>query len=319
MPSARTRLAVVAAGVLAVAALLGVSASASSAAWPTCQGEPATIVGTDGNDLLSGTSDDDVIVGLAGDDQIRGNGGFDLICGGDGNDTLVETNPGWIGLAFAAGDAGDDVIQAGGDAIVIADYEESPTAVTVDLGAGTATGDGTDTLIAVRGAWGSQFDDSLTGSGQTDFLLGDAGNDTLSGLGGKDVLEGGLGDDAMDGGSGTDGGWYGDSATAVHVDLAHGAATGEGSDHLTSIENLTGSKRADVLIGNSARNQFDGRGGNDRLYGAGGNDLFLGGGGADRVYGGVGKDSLDGGAGKDYADGGPARDICRAERKVHCP
>jgi len=302
MLSPRTRWTVIAVGVLAAAAfVLGISASASSAAWPTCLGQPATILGTDGNDLLSGTSDDDVIVGLAGDDQIRGNGGVDYICGGDGNDTILQTDGGWLGLGFVAGNAGDDVIQGGGNALVVADYLESPAPVTVDLGAGTATGDGTDTLVRVDGAWGSQFDDTLTGSGHTDYLLGDAGNDTLAGLGGSDLMEGDAGDDVMDGGTGADLGWYGDSAAAVQVNLAHGTATGEGSDRLTSIENLVGSKRADVLVGNAGRNQFQGRGGNDRLYGA------------------AGKDMLDGNGGKDRADGGPARDVCHAERKVHCP
>jgi Ca2+-binding RTX toxin-like protein len=302
MLSPKTRWAVVAAGALAAAGLvLGISASASSAAWPTCLGEPATIVGTDGNDLISGTSDDDVIIGLAGDDQIRGNGGFDRICGGDGNDAVLQTDPDFLGFAFVSGGAGDDTMQAGGDALVVADYQESTAPVTVNLGAGTATGEGTDTLIRVDGVWGSPFDDSLTGSGHTDYLLGDAGNDTLSGLAGADLMEGDPGDDTMDGGTGGDVGWYGDSLTAVQVNLAKGTATGEGSDRLTSIENLIGSKRADVLSGNSGRNSIDGRGGNDRLYGAGG------------------KDRLDGSGGKDRADGGPARDVCHAERRVHCP
>ena len=35
-----------------------------------CFGEPATIIGTPGDDVLSGTSGDDVIVGLEGTDVI---------------------------------------------------------------------------------------------------------------------------------------------------------------------------------------------------------------------------------------------------------
>jgi uncharacterized delta-60 repeat protein len=62
---------------------------------PTCQGRPATIVGTDGDDTLIGTPVDDVIVGLKGNDVIDGKGGKDFLCGAVGNDTL-------------SGDLGDD-------------------------------------------------------------------------------------------------------------------------------------------------------------------------------------------------------------------
>lgn len=53
---------------------------------PTCFGQPATIVGTNGDEWLDGTEGDDVIVALDGDDSIAGNGGRDLLCGGRGND-----------------------------------------------------------------------------------------------------------------------------------------------------------------------------------------------------------------------------------------
>jgi Ca2+-binding RTX toxin-like protein len=295
---------VVAAGVLTAAALvlcISASASASPAAWPTCLGQPATIVGTDGNDTITGTDEDDVIVGLAGDDQILGNGGWDLICGGDGNDTIIQNDRGFYNLAFAAGDAGDDTIQAVRDALVVADYQESPAAATVDLGAGTATGNGTDTLIRVHGAWGSSFDDTLTGSPGEDYLLGDDGNDTLSGLAGSDMVEGDPGNDILDGGTGHDRAWYGDSATAVRVNLAKGTGTGEGSDQLKSIEDIIGSRYGDVLVGSPGAN------------------AIWGGRGKDRLYGGGGRDRLSGESGKDFADGGPARDVCVAEKKVRCP
>ena len=48
--------------------------------------EPATIVGTNGNDLLRGTPGRDVIPGLDGNDLIVGLGGDDAICGGRGNE-----------------------------------------------------------------------------------------------------------------------------------------------------------------------------------------------------------------------------------------
>src|SRR5207253_2185852 len=54
----------------------------------TCQGHPATIVGTPGDDIIVGTSAPDVIAGLGGNDVILGERGNDIICGGPGDDSL---------------------------------------------------------------------------------------------------------------------------------------------------------------------------------------------------------------------------------------
>ena len=55
----------------------------------TCGGEPATIIGTEGDDGLTGTPGSDVIVGLGGNDVLSGVDGFDILCGGEGNDTFL--------------------------------------------------------------------------------------------------------------------------------------------------------------------------------------------------------------------------------------
>jgi hypothetical protein len=54
----------------------------------TCQGKPATIVGTSGSDVRTGSRGRDVIVGLGGNDSLSGIAGNDLICGGAGKDNL---------------------------------------------------------------------------------------------------------------------------------------------------------------------------------------------------------------------------------------
>jgi Ca2+-binding RTX toxin-like protein len=54
----------------------------------TCLAQPATIVGTPGDDNLVGTEGRDVIAGLQGNDEIRGLGGDDLICTDEGNDRM---------------------------------------------------------------------------------------------------------------------------------------------------------------------------------------------------------------------------------------
>ncbi len=154
------------------------------AARPKCLGMRATIVGTAGADVLRGTAGDDVIAGLGGNDVLKGLGGDDDICGGPGNDRLVggpgsfdrlsggpgnDTLLGGAGSDFLLGGSGNDVLN-GGDSYDDASFEHSPNAVTADMTAGTATGEGSDTLIGVE---------NLTGSPHDDVLVGDA-NGTLS-------------------------------------------------------------------------------------------------------------------------------------------
>lgn len=55
---------------------------------PTCDIADATIVGTNGNDVLVGTDGDDVIWAGPGKDIVFGMGGDDIICGGDDPDLL---------------------------------------------------------------------------------------------------------------------------------------------------------------------------------------------------------------------------------------
>jgi Ca2+-binding RTX toxin-like protein len=102
---------------------------------------------------------------------------------------------------------------------------------------------------------------------------------------------------------------------------------GWGTDRLRSIEDLHGSQKGDVLVGDGGNNAISGHCGSDRIVGGGGNDVLAGddcpvsGGlpGQDRMYGGSGRDRLSGGPKADYADGGAGRDVCRAEKKRRCP
>jgi parallel beta-helix repeat protein len=121
---------------------------------PTCLGLEATIVGTEGDDVLMGTAGDDVIVGLGGDDEIEGLGGDDVICGGDGEDLL-------------RGGPGDDMLDGGMGSDVL------------------RGGPGNDELDAKRGH------DRLRGGEDDDILRGGRGRDRLNGNDGNDVLRGG--------------------------------------------------------------------------------------------------------------------------------
>jgi hypothetical protein len=75
----------------------------------TCDGKPATIVGTAGNDTITGTTGADVIAGLGGADTIRGDGGGDRICGGGGNDVIA----GGGGNDRLFGGPGNDTLKGG--------------------------------------------------------------------------------------------------------------------------------------------------------------------------------------------------------------
>jgi RTX calcium-binding nonapeptide repeat (4 copies) len=82
------------------------AATPPSHAPPTCNGKPATIVGTDGSDDLGGTQGPDVIVGLGGNDFTNGRHGNDVICGGDGADYI----DGGLGEDRLLGQAGRDAL-----------------------------------------------------------------------------------------------------------------------------------------------------------------------------------------------------------------
>ncbi|MDG6100878.1 S8 family serine peptidase [Dactylosporangium aurantiacum] len=191
---------------MVLGALGGVGTAATAAPPPTCDGRPATIVGTAGRDVLVGTPGPDVIVALAGNDIVHGNGGADLICGdagadvldggvgadrllgGPGNDLLI----GGQGSDTAAGGDGNDLL-SGGSGDDLLDGDAGRDVLNGGVGADVLSGgDGTDYLDGGAGA------DLVSGGGGDDWLGGGAGADTLRGDAGKDRADGGAGTDACD-------------------------------------------------------------------------------------------------------------------------
>jgi Ca2+-binding RTX toxin-like protein len=103
---------VAAAGVMALGAQTGAQTQAPTPrgqATPTCDGKPATIIGTDGSDNRGGTRGPDVIVGLGGGDVVKPGAGNDVICGGKGTDVLW----GGPGKDTLLGQAGRDILGGG--------------------------------------------------------------------------------------------------------------------------------------------------------------------------------------------------------------
>jgi Ca2+-binding RTX toxin-like protein len=83
--------------------------STAAAATKTCLGQPVTIMGTPGNDVLKATQPGDVIFGGAGRDTISGLGMGVFLCGGRGADTIYAFKPG-----APNADAGLDALLKGG-------------------------------------------------------------------------------------------------------------------------------------------------------------------------------------------------------------
>ena len=217
---------------LSVLAAAGPAPAASPAAERTCRGLTATVVGTPGDDVLTGTRGADVVVGLRGDDTLVGLAGDDVLCGGGGADDLAgghgadrlyggrDAHEERRRRTVVAGDLleggpGDDHLSTGlqqweGRLWVlrgnIISFRHSARAVTVDLRARTAVGEGSD--VVVRGpsldVVGSAHDDVLQGSRADEVLDGLRGDDTTRGGGGADAVLDYFGDDELDGGAGND-------------------------------------------------------------------------------------------------------------------
>jgi Ca2+-binding RTX toxin-like protein len=215
-----------------VAAVLAATAlPAAHAGELTCFGEPATIAGTDGDDVLLLTPGHDVVVAGPGDDDIYDPAfeedepsasdpfpgpeltGDDVVCAGPGDDAIERA------LRVDAG-PGDDFVRDGH---------------TVDLGAGRDRidnydcrpsriwgGDGNDIIYSGFLSWeeGSDeddhdplegleedcpADDDMVDAGPgDDVVYGGDGADLISGGDGDDHLDGWLGDDRCSGGAGRD-------------------------------------------------------------------------------------------------------------------
>ena len=228
-----------------------------------------TINGTNTGDTLYGTDAADTINGLGGNDQLKGFGGADRLDGGTGIDT-----------AF---------------------YSDSTVGVTVNLTQGRGFGGSAegDTLFNIENLFGSSYNDQLTGNaydnalnglGGSDILKGGGGDDTLDGGSGDDTLKGGGGADTLIGGPGNDTADFSDDTAGYTVSLVTGLAirnfspNNQPEDHLSSIENITGSAYFDNLTGNAGANVLRGGDGDDILDGGGGADIMYGGAGNDRFY-----------------------------------
>jgi Ca2+-binding RTX toxin-like protein len=251
------------------------------------------LVGGPFDDVLEGDDGPiNFLIGLAGNDVLTGNGGDNLFGPGAGDDQLI------------GGDAFDFMVNDIPN-LFIPPLEPLAGPMTVDLTTGTATGNGTDTLVAIDGVSGSLGDDVMIGNGSdNEFTRLIDGSDTVDAGGGNDVVDGGDGADDLDGGPGIDLLGNLDATAGMTVDLSV-PSTSHG-DTVAGFENVWGTTFDDVLTGDDGPNEILGIDGNDDIVGLDADDVLIGDGfGATDV-------------GDDSADGGNGFDACEAESEANC-
>ncbi|MGY2703475.1 hypothetical protein [Nocardioides sp. HB32] len=204
---------------LALTAGLLVGLPQSAQAQESCNGDPATIVGTPGAAIV-GTTDRDVVVtnGAASVDTLAG---IDVVCvtggvpttmeGGPGRDRAVVAVPGGfvrmdLGAGtLSSGPGGDGSLTGFEDATVrahgaLVDGTSGPNDIRWNLCTGTITAQrGPDKVT-----WAGGEDLCVAGDQRTWGAFGGGGQDLLIGSPWADTLVGGRGHDVGDGRGGFD-------------------------------------------------------------------------------------------------------------------
>jgi Ca2+-binding RTX toxin-like protein len=204
------------------------------------------------NLVLTGSAALDA-TGNASANTIFGNGGSNLIAGMGGGDSLV-------------GGGGSDIV----------DYRWATAGVEVNLLGFAITNAGNDSIDGFQGVYGSNHNDTLTGSALDDTIRGGAGDDTLVGDDGVDTVD------------------YSTSTASMTINLLTGGLMDdglEGTDSIDGFESAIGGGGADTIILGTTSGSASGGAGNDQLFGDVGNDTLDGGAGADTMSGGDGNDT----------------------------
>jgi Ca2+-binding RTX toxin-like protein len=173
------------------------------------------------------------VFGGPGDDHMEGSY-FTYFTGGPGNDTMLGKG-GWLR------------------------FDDSRHPVRVDLAAGTATGDGSDTFRGPYNLTGSAFGDVLLGDHRFNYIVGGAGADRIESRRHLDRIYAGEGNDTIVSGAGRD--------------------------------DVFGGPGSDRIAGGPEGDSVHGGRGDDVLRGDDGDDLLGGGADTDAANGGRGTDT----------------------------
>lgn len=232
--------------------------------------EPYTIQRDDGTYLLASSFGKSYVITGSGNDIVHAGFTSSEIHTGDGNDTIIAS------MASATYD--------GGNGFDTVDYSAIGGALVVNMIDGGVAVDGTSLhkLTSIDQVIGSDHGDRMI-AGNTDVVfLGGKGDDVfVSGLG-NSVFDGGAGFNTVDFSQSTD--VNGVTASLAKGTTGVGLNGSGGTDTLSNIQAIIGSKYNDRLEGN----EFD-----NTIYAGDGDDW---------VVGSVGSDLLDGGAGRNTLD-----------------
>jgi serralysin len=235
-----------------------------------------------GNDLVTGSSDEDDIRGGSGNDRIDARGGNDYVADWAGADSM-DGGDGWDTLSY------DEAIYS----------SDAFRGINLDALAGTVIDAWgyADTIANFERYKDTVFGDTMRGANVDERFVLSRGNDSVDGRDGFDFVSY---DRANNWGA----------KRGVTVNLATGIATDSwrGTDRLSNIEGVYGSRLDDKIIGTAGYNDLSGNDGNDTIQGGGGDDQIGGDLGNDLVVGGLGNDNIDGGADNDTMTGNDGRD-----------
>lgn len=337
---------------VAVVAVLSCSLAPVPAAAQAqfCAGREATIVGTDGRDVIEGTRHADIIAALGASDVVDGGGGNDLICdgsgkdvvrGGRGDDVLLnsEGSDGLRGgrgndrvgmlLAFETredswdhlrGGRGNDRLSSsaeqfreryhGGPGVDTLDLAALSAGATVDLEAGTVVGAGESFVGTVENVSGSAFSDVIAGDDGPNVLFG---GDIPEGFFGPTHPPGGVSDTlrGRGGDDDLDGGTGDDTISGDEgADWIHDALGRDAIDAGAGGDVVSTAYRCEASPGQRCTPPREAYSGDD-VDGGAGDDVLTGGFGDDLLSGAEGSEFLLGGDGADDLRGEDDTDSLR--------
>ena len=250
------------------------------------------------DNVIEANSGDNALSGGAGNDTLEGGAGNDTVIGGDGNDLIV-----------GGSGAGNDTYR-GGNGIDTVRYTSAVTGISVNLAAGTASGNeiGQDRVLGVENVIGGQSGDTIQGNVFANRIDGYTGNDMITSGFGNDTLDGGLGADSLAGGSGNDT-YVVDQPGDIVVEAA-----GMGVDSvLAGVSWTLGLYQENLTLSGDAASAGTGNSLGNAISGNAGANLLSGGAGADVLRGQDGNDTLDGGTSNDTMFGGTGNDTYRVD------
>jgi Ca2+-binding RTX toxin-like protein len=221
----------------------------------------------DGFENIRGGSGADKLTGNALANKLEGGVGQDVLVGGGGADTL-DGGTGLDSVYYTSVTAGFTLTLADG----------SGTATVTSTLASDAKG---DILKNIDIIYAGSGDDVITGNSDYNEIIAGAGDDIVEGRGGGDTLFGegnGAKGDTVSYAKSTAAGGVSINLGASSAGNAGVLASEAAGDTVIGFENITGSNKDDILIGD------------------GGVNTILGGLGADIIEGGADADTLNGGA-----------------------